>query len=198
MNEDRPRTEQIESLLHASEKRFRFADAGGIGWFEWNLVTNEWECTPHVAILFGFDPVTPRRFFTEWEPAIFVDDVPKLHSAAAASEETGIYYVEFRVRHSDHSAHCIAGKGEVATRQPGSTPRVAGVFYDITERKQLEARLLALNATLEERVADRVRQLAATNARLEETERRFRLLVDAVNDYAIFMLDTAGNIISWN
>src|SRR5580704_3073101 len=28
--------------------------------------------------------------------------------------------------------------------------------------------------------------------------RRFHLLVDAVTDYAIFMLDTAGNVISWN
>jgi PAS domain S-box-containing protein len=151
-----------------------------------------------VAILFGFDLATPRRFFTEWEPAIFIDDVPKLHSAAAASEETGLFYVEFRVRHSDHTVRWIAGKGEVATSASGGTRRVAGVFYDITERKQLEARLLALNATLEERVADRVRQLAATSAQLEETERRFRLLVETVSDYAIFMLDTAGNIISWN
>jgi PAS domain S-box-containing protein len=199
MNEDRPRPEQIERLLHASEQRFRIAEtAGGIGWFQWNLVTNEWECTPQVAILFGFDLATPRRFFTEWEPAIFIDDVPKLHSAAAASEETGIFYVEFRVTHSDHTVHWIAGKGEATTSASGGSRRVAGVFYDITERKQLEARLLALNATLEERVADRVRQLAATSAQLEETERRFRLLVEAVSDYAIFMLDTAGNIISWN
>ncbi|MBW8722090.1 MAG: PAS domain S-box protein, partial [Polaromonas sp.] len=27
---------------------------------------------------------------------------------------------------------------------------------------------------------------------------RFRLLVDAVQDYGIFMLDTAGNVASWN
>jgi PAS domain S-box-containing protein len=28
--------------------------------------------------------------------------------------------------------------------------------------------------------------------------RRFHLLIDAVTDYAIFMLDTAGNVVSWN
>jgi PAS domain S-box-containing protein len=33
---------------------------------------------------------------------------------------------------------------------------------------------------------------------LEETESRFHLLIDAVTDYAIFMLDTAGNVVSWN
>src|SRR3984957_18772724 len=30
------------------------------------------------------------------------------------------------------------------------------------------------------------------------TEEQFRLLVDGVKDYAIFMLDQAGNIVSWN
>jgi PAS domain S-box-containing protein len=75
---------------------------------------------------------------------------------------------------------------------------VAGVYYEISERKALEAQFLALNESLETRVADRARQLAATAAQLAETERRFHLLIDAVTDYAIFMLDTAGNVVSWN
>jgi PAS domain S-box-containing protein len=33
---------------------------------------------------------------------------------------------------------------------------------------------------------------------LRRTEERFRLLVDAVQDYAIFMLDVEGHVISWN
>jgi PAS domain S-box-containing protein len=33
---------------------------------------------------------------------------------------------------------------------------------------------------------------------LRESEERFRLLVDGVRDYAIFMLDTQGNVQSWN
>jgi len=33
---------------------------------------------------------------------------------------------------------------------------------------------------------------------LRQSEERFRLLVEAVQDYAIFMLDTDGNISSWN
>jgi len=34
--------------------------------------------------------------------------------------------------------------------------------------------------------------------RLRQSEERFRLLVDGVQDYAIFMLDTEGRIMSWN
>jgi len=33
---------------------------------------------------------------------------------------------------------------------------------------------------------------------LRESERRFRLLVEAVQDYAIFMLDASGHVTSWN
>ena len=33
---------------------------------------------------------------------------------------------------------------------------------------------------------------------LRESEERFRLLIDGVRDYAIFMLDTQGNVQSWN
>ena len=34
--------------------------------------------------------------------------------------------------------------------------------------------------------------------RLRRSEERFRLLVEAVEDYAIFMLDPAGHVMSWN
>ena len=151
-----------------------------------------------MAVLFGFDPETPRPQFADWHPAIFIDDVPKLRSAVEQASERGHYYVEFRVTHPDGSVHWIAGKGEIAKDENGRALRVAGVYYEISERKALEARMLALNEDLEARVADRARQLAATAAQLEETERRFQLLIDAVTDYAIFMLDPAGNVVSWN
>jgi PAS domain S-box-containing protein len=189
---------RIDRRLKATEERFRIAQVGGIGWFEWDLETDRWEWTPHVAALFGFDPETPRPEFADWHPAIFIDDVPKLRSAVGQADETGSYYVEFRVTHPDGSVHWIAGKGEITKEEGGRALRVAGVYYDISDRKALEAQMLALNEGLEARVTDRARQLAATASQLEETERRFQLLIDAVTDYAIFMLDPAGNVASWN
>ena len=41
--------------------------------------------------------------------------------------------------------------------------------------------------------------LEASRASLKQmSEERFRLLVESVRDYAIFMLDREGNVISWN
>ena len=41
-------------------------------------------------------------------------------------------------------------------------------------------------------------QALAANTQLRSSEERFRLLVESVRDYAIFMLDPSGHITSWN
>jgi two-component system, cell cycle sensor histidine kinase and response regulator CckA len=80
------------------------------------------------------------------------------------------------------------------------------------ERKQVEEALQEARDRLEIRVQERTRELMKTNEELRfeiserkraeekqrESEERFRLVVEGVKDYAIFMLDTGGHIISWN
>jgi len=41
-------------------------------------------------------------------------------------------------------------------------------------------------------------ELAKLNENLRQSEERFRLLIDYVKDYAIFMLSPEGNVLSWN
>ncbi len=183
-HEPDPEREQIERQLRASEERFRVTQAAiGIGWFEWDLATDAWQSTPPVALLFGFAPDVPRSSFAQWESAIFIDDVAKLRAAAQAARQTGAFYGEFRVRHADGSVHWIAARGEIAPAPREGTPRdrrsrgdparvargprnkdatdeadrghwLIGVCNEITARKELEARLLALNETLEARIAE--------------------------------------------
>ena len=69
---------------------------------------------------------------------------------------------------------------------------------DLTAHKEAEEALRLLNETLEKRVEERTRQLSDALTQLRESERRFRLFVDGVTDYAIFMLDTKGVITNWN
>ena len=69
---------------------------------------------------------------------------------------------------------------------------------EIAARREAERELQVLNETLEQRATERAGQLAANMVKLEDTERRFELLVQGVTDYAIYMLDTDGHVVNWN
>ena len=65
--------------------------------------------------------------------------------------------------------------------------------------RQAEDRIATSSTrNLKQRAEERAQELAASLTKLEETERRFRLLVEGVTDYAIYMLDPDGHVINWN
>lgn len=57
--------------------------------------------------------------------------------------------------------------------------------------RRIQEDIQRLNATLEQRIADRTAQLA-------ENEQRFRHIIEQVQDYAIIVLDPDGRVASWN
>ena len=61
----------------------------------------------------------------------------------------------------------------------------------IATRQDTEARLLDAQDQLN-------RQLVQTNFALENSRRHFQILIEGIVDYAIFVLDTAGRVASWN
>jgi PAS domain S-box-containing protein len=87
----------------------------------------------------------------------------------------------------------------------GEARFVLAIIRDVTERKAAEQAVLQLNKDLESRVEERTSQLEASIAQLQSnqeklrhSEERFRLLVEGVREYAIFMLGPDGRIVSWN
>jgi len=153
----------------ALEERERLAQAaGGIATFLWDLASSKCEVTPQIAVLFGFGRDDPTPSFADWQRAIFADDFLKLRAAVEGAARTGSFYAEFRVRGADGGVRWIAGKGEAGPDDGGGRRYLSGVYRDITERKQLEARLLSLNETLEARVAE-IREEARTLEVLNRT-----------------------------
>ncbi|HZW80362.1 MAG TPA: PAS domain S-box protein, partial [Candidatus Deferrimicrobiaceae bacterium] len=84
--------------------------------------------------------------------------------------------------------------------------------HEIAERRFTEEALHRAKMELESRVQERTEELRNTNRilvdqivhrqeseeKLRRSEERFRLLVESVQDYAIFMLDPSGRVTSWN
>ena len=72
-----------------------------------------------------------------------------------------------------------------------------------TARSQAQVR--SLNANLERRVEQRTDQLEVeaaahreTEVKLRYSEQMFRLLLDGIKEYAVYMLDGEGCVVSWN
>ena len=170
----------------------------GITVFELNLADETLLTTPGVAAMFGLPMDAAAQPRSAWEQAIFADDRHKLCAAIATAMNTGTLNVEFRVTPRNGEMCWLAVRGETVADETGTARLVRGTCVDISDRKALEARLLALNETLEARVKERTQATEESNAQLRESERRFRLLVESVTDYAIFMLDPTGVVVQWN
>jgi PAS domain S-box-containing protein len=87
----------------------------------------------------------------------------------------------------------------------GEARFVLAIIRDVTERKKAEEAVRQLNKDLENRVEERTSKLEASIAQLESNQQElrhseeiFRLLVEGVRDYAIFMLGRDGHVVSWN
>ena len=177
-----------EARRFGREDRLRLAEAAsGIGTFEMDLGTWTWRWGPQIVALFGADPGDGNQSFEAWEKLIFVDDVPKIRAALAGAQNAGSAHVEFRVRHPDGTLHWLAAKGRAVPDQPS---KFRGAIFEITERKALEARLLAVNETLEARVLQ-VREEARTLEVLNDTgiavaaEHDLERLVQMVTDAGV-------------
>lgn len=72
------------------------------------------------------------------------------------------------------------------------------ITRDFTDRKKVEEDLQKAKDRLDELVRERTRELEEAATKLGVSERNFALLVKSVTDYAIFMLDLDGNVVSWN
>jgi PAS domain S-box-containing protein len=117
------------------------------------------------------DEIIGRHFSTFYTEAEQAQNVPAL--ALAEAERTGRFEREgWRVRKDGTQfwAHVVID----AIRSPeGELVGFAKITRDLTERR-------------------------AAEAKLRESEQQFRMLVQSVTDYAIYMLNVDGHVASWN
>jgi PAS domain S-box-containing protein len=134
-----------------------------------------------------------------WLTCVHPDDAqPTIAAWQKAVAARTPFVFEHRLRRHDGVWRHYSIRAVPIIDDGGSIEQWVGVHTDITERRQAEAALKDLNATLERRIDERTREIQAAFHRLEESERRFRILVDGVTDYAIYMLDPQGYITNWN
>jgi PAS domain S-box-containing protein len=150
-----------------AEAQLRFAlEAGDLGAWEFEVESQALSTSPMAKAHFGRGP-DEALALADVEAAVHPDDAGRRRAALEASiAQGGDYDVEYRVIWPDQSAHWLQVRGRLNRDKPKGLRRMSGVTLDVTERKAAEAALMAMNETLERRIAESVHELQRSNERL--------------------------------
>ena len=135
------------------------------------------------------------RLFTEDGAPL---SYPASPMARALSEDRGIRGVATLVERPDGTRVPFVPYATPLHDGSGHVCGAVNLLLDISEQKRAEETLQRFNEALEQRVSERTHELTEAFRKLQDSENRFRLLVEGVTDYAIYMLDLDGIVTNWN
>jgi len=166
---------QTEEALRARDVQLQEAQAlANLGSWEWDVRTNSRRWSDQLAKIFGLrhDQVPPT--FDGFYPHVHPEDRERTAKIANEALRSGTEYEnQFRIVRPDGVVRTVHNQARVDRDDSGRPVRIIGVCQDITERKLAEEQVRA-------------------------SQERFRMMVENVRDYAIYILDMNGYITSWN
>ncbi len=111
---------------------------------------------------------------TDFMMRIHADDQQRVNqSIQRMIHDKSSFSEQYRVYRADGSILWIKDRGMVLTDEEGQVSAVTGTMVDITDLVQAEESL-------------------------HRSQEQFRVLIESIKDYGIFLLDLQGNIVSWN
>lgn len=146
--------------LDEGERRLQTAlEAGRLGAWELDLASGELTTSVTCRGIFGRGPEDSFTY-EDLLAAIHPDDLERMKETVRRTIETGAdYSISYRTIWADGSVHGAEIRAQLQRDRSGRAIRIVGVSADITERMQAEHQQRQLNETLEERVAERTRDL---------------------------------------
>lgn len=162
-----------EEALRESEERLRLSiEASNAFTWEINVQTNQSKFSANVRDVLGFTlPTDTREILALIHPS---DSQTVLREATLAIQGKKQLDVEHRIIHPQTGqAIWVRIQGVFIKDEHSSLSRLLGITQNITARKKMEEEL-------------------------NKTEERYRVFIEGIEDYAIFLTDLETNITFWN
>lgn len=167
------------AALEVSEQGYALALRGAAdGMWEWNPLSKDLYLSPRLLAIFGYPESYVVSTTDEWMLLVHPDDRQHYNAENIRHlrRETPYFQCEYRIRRADGDWAWGYSRGIAAFDADGVARRMAGSITDISARKQAEAELWrarqeveVLNASLEQRVSERTRELAVAIEALKST-----------------------------
>lgn len=145
-----------------------------LGSWSWDLRTGEISWSPQLYEIYGIAPEAFGRSFDDFLSRVHPEDRETVSETIANACRSGTgFRSEERIVRPDGAVRHLQSCGEVVKDKNGQVVEMLGICQDVTAQK-------------------------CADAALRESEAQLRRLINGIRDYAIFMLDPEGRIVSWN
>ena len=137
---------RAEAVLQQYSKQLEMAlSLARLGSWEWNFETDRLLWTVQHEIIFGYEPGTPDRPYSDWANRLHPEDLTHteaLIQAALDSQED--FECEYRILWADQSVRWVSASARLQRHAAGKPVGMVGLVADITDRKRIEAERLAI------------------------------------------------------
>jgi PAS domain S-box-containing protein len=114
-------------------------DAGGMGTWDWDLITQKVIWSPRMEAIAGLEPGTFGQTGADVVQAIAEEDREAAQAALISAARNGTEYEdEFRMRIPNGEVRWVESRGRVVATRDGTPLRMIGVATDVTERHVME------------------------------------------------------------
>jgi len=177
------------------ETSLNFSWSGNLGHWYWSIKTNKVTFNPLKILSLGYteDEVPENVTYQFFTQLIHPDDHQPTMDAMLAHLYQGapVYEAEYRIRCKDGSYRWYYDRGRITRRGADGKPLfLAGIVFDVTERKQRQAELEQLNRELSEKThIDELTQIKNQRAILSRLKNEMDLSIRTGKKLSVLMLD---------
>lgn len=113
------------------------------GSWDWEIATGKILWSPENYELHGIDPQIQPLQYQHWKSSLHPDDFPKINREVhqVLAGETSEFRTEFRIIHPQKGTRWLLNIGNLTCNTNGEPVRLSGINLDITEQKEIEAKL---------------------------------------------------------